>query len=337
MGLKRRYSGPSYYPRKRMLNTRPGVGFFGNLGAGVAGLASMYMGRKGGYKNSKSGQGITSQYDKTTIYRKKNMSRRKKKVWKQFTRKVRASLMKDVGTRTILRNSSLTALWSTSDQDVKVATLYGKDGNTASAWQCGHSDLREIFANDPLLSKSTDRALFGSAVLDITFTNMSTDVSQNGINNTGMEIDIYDIIYRSATDAADLNSMLTDAALNTETINGGPNEISIATRGATPWELPDCLARGVKILSKKKYFLSKGQVATYQLRDSKNRIFRADIVNDGDNNFVAKGATRSLLIISKGVPTPDPSTVNKQIVIGATRKYSYKIVEQNNDADQLLV
>jgi len=52
-----------------------------------------------------SGQGVTSQYDRRLIYRKRTMPRRKKRRWRGFKNKVLAVSTKSLGSNTIVRNS----------------------------------------------------------------------------------------------------------------------------------------------------------------------------------------------------------------------------------------
>lgn len=330
MGIKRKFYGRSTgrYVRRK-LNPR-GVGLFGNLAAGAAGLASMYYGRK---KSSNSGGGVTSQYDKTTVYSKKKMPWKKRKRWVGFVKKVRAAMLKDVGTKTVLRNGQMTQTFATDGQGVLAATIYGFDGSASTAVQQGQDDVKKIFQNDAELSDATATALFMSGILDLTMTNTSTTISNQ---NTGLEVDVYDIVYRRDLDAADPINWINSCSTATGTINALNAGITIGDRGATLFEFPDAAAKGLKILKKKKYFLGTGQTATYQLRDSRNRSFRSDIVDTSDNNFVYKGATRTLFIIVKGVPTATPTEVTKVLQVGVTRKYAYKIVQKNTDTDNII-
>lgn len=296
---------------------------------------ALYNRYGGGYKaKTSSGGGVTSQYDKMTVYRKKRMPRRKRRAWGKFVKKVRAALMKEVGTKTIVRNNALTGLWTADTQKAFSVTVYGSDGSLPSTTECGQDDLKSIFNNDGELFQETSKAKFGSAVVDITMANASTVVG--GPGNSGLEIDIYDIVYRKEIDAPTLLTLLSSANTNTTLINGSGTGLSLALRGVTPFDLPDASSRGMKILKKKKYFLGSGEVATYQLRDARNRTFRRDVIDNSDDNYILPGSTRTLLIIAKGVPTGDPSIVNKLLNIGCTRKYMYKTIQANYDADQYL-
>lgn len=282
-----------------------------------------------------SGVGVTSQYDKKVSYYKKSAPRWKKRAYGRFARKVRSVFLKDVGTKTIIRNAQLTRTWATGDQDYVAVSIYGTDGLATTTQMAGHDDLKQIFDNDTT-TKPTSKFLFGSAVCDITFTNLST-ITDGTNQNTGMEIDIYEMVYGRQPDCTNPVALFNDAATNTDAINGLNPQINLTVRGATPFDLPDALSRGkVKILKKTKYFLAAGQCATYQFRDPKNRSFKKDVVDTSDNNYVLPWVTRTLFFVAKGIPTGDATKVLKALQVGCTRKYMYKVIEDNDDADNVL-
>lgn len=288
------------------------------------------------YAPTTGGAGVTSQYDKKTIYRKKTMPRRKRRAWVKYAKKVNAVIMKDFGTKTVLRNTQVTRTWSDDSQDFFGGALFGKDGAVDSTGRFGLDDLRQIFNNDSELAQPTSSASFISGVLDLTFTNLSRVIGETDDNNAGVEIDVYELKFTKNIDGESMGVILSNAAANTDAINGSLNQINLNTRGATPFDLPDFCAQGVKILKKTKFFLSPGQTATYQYRDPKNYRIRKDRVDDGDNNFVLPYKTHGILFVSKGVPTATPSAVLKSLQVGATRKYAYKVLSKNSDADNVI-
>lgn len=323
---KRSYSGfkPNKYQRPR--------GIISGLGQFVKPFvpyAINYFTRR---QNIRSGAGVTSQYDTKWIYRKKNMNRRKKKAWGGFVKKVRAALMKDVGTKTVVFNHGLRSDFNSTGQQAFTATLYGADGDAPSIVQCGSNDIRAIFTNDAELTNPTSKAVFMSGCLDITMVNMSTKTGTEEERALGLEVDIYDIGYYRKFDAYNPREPFLQAATDTLPINGLEPGIEIYSRGATPWDLPDALSKGIKIFSKKKFFLGKGETATYQLRNAKNYSFNRSTIDDTDNNFVIPKVTRTLMIIVKGLPWAD-GHVNKSLQIGTTRKYMYKVLQDNVDKD----
>lgn len=287
---------------------------------------------------SSSGQGVTSQYDRKVVYRKKYMPRRKKRVWKRFVKKTNAVIARNLGTKTVLFNTQMSSTYADNSQQFTVATLYGADGDLDSSVQCGHKDIATVMFNDPETTGPnlrTAKVSFQSAVMDLTMVNLST-VEALSNNTASMEIDIYDIVYKKVQDATSLNALITSSEANTPTISGAGTSLTMTTRGATPFEFPDLGSRGVSILKKTKYFLSAGQTATYQMRDPGTYYIQRSEFDDSDDNFIRRGMTRSLLIVSKGVTTVNPNEVLKSLQIGVTRKYSYKVNQNNVDKDQLL-
>jgi len=324
-------SGRKYGSRYRPFNK------YGRFVKAGLNLASKGYGMYSSYKNyntTSSGQGVTNQFDRKTVYRKKRMPYRKKKQWKAFVKKVNAALLKEVGTKTVIRNTQVSASFSDDSQQNVAVTLFGKDGAADTSVNAGHDDLKQIFANDSELADPTSRAKFFSGVLDMTLTNMSTVIEGN--QNSGMEVDVYELAFTKTADANGIRPMLSQAATNTALINPLLTQITVNTRGATPFDLPDFLAQGVRILKKTKYFLGQGEVATYQLRDPRNFSVRKDVVDNTDENFVMPYKTRGVLIICKGIPTADPTKVLKSLQVGVTRKYGYKVMQKNIDADNII-
>lgn len=286
------------------------------------------------YKRRKtSGGGVTSQYDRKTVYRKKSMPRRKRIQWKRFVKKTVAATMKQVGTRTIIRNNQTYQSWVTSAQQTLGFVLYGKSGTNNNAVLTGNADLTNIFANDPLLAKNTSKAYFGSAVMDITITNLSSLVAA-GNDTTAVELDIYEIVFWKDPNLPTLESVYARADTNTDVINTGTS-ISLSIRGATPFDLPDGGAQGAKILKKTKYLLQGGEICTYQYRDAGNYSLNKDQVTD-NSSFCLPKMTKGVLVIMKGCPTSLDTNVTKRIQIGCTTKYMYKVFVDNNDADNVI-
>lgn len=289
-------------------------------------------------RSSPSGQGVTSQYDKKTIYYRKSMPRYKRRRWVKFIKKVGAVEMKGLGTKTVLKNTQITLGIANDGQMVLSSSIYGKNGNADTSAYAGNRDLKVIFDNDPDLNTPTSKALFGSAVMDLTFTNMTTKLDDS-FQNTNIEVDVYEWtttkkgVYPSLVGVGSLVSAAESATGN---ISGGGPSIGILDRGCTPFDLPDLAARGLKIWKKTKFLLSVGESATYQMRDARNRVFRNDNIDDGANSFIYPNITRGVLFIVKGVPTIDATKVFKNIQIGATRKYMYKVIKNNISQDQNL-
>lgn len=335
-------SGPLYGSTRRRLsyggrsNFTSAASFYPRMSYGSA-LASSYSPTMTtSSTNYGSGGGVTSQFDRKTVYRHRRMPRYKRRRWLKFVKKVRATNLKLLGTRTIIRNDTLTLTNNSEFQEVGFASIYGKDGPLADGSQCGSNDLSAIMNND-LTVQATSRLQFGSAILDLTMSNLSTVVTDGGVQNTGLEVDIYDLVYRKNADAATPVALFLAADSATPQINPAKFGLNLAFRGATPFDLPEALSRaGIKILKKTKVFLGEGECATYQIRDPRNRSFMSSSIDDGDNNYIYPKSTRTIMFIMKGVPTNDATKVTKKLVIGATRKYMYKIQQNNSNADNYL-
>lgn len=330
VSYKRRRSYGGYAPKSK----RPRVGFLANMGQAVKTIAPYAINYLTSGSRTSSGQGVTSQYDRKVVYRRKRMPRLKRVRWVRFVKKVRSALLKEVGTKTVLRNSQQTYTDLTNNQGILTVTLYGKDGADSSG-AVGNQDLKDIFGNDSDLALATDRAKFASAILDITITNNST-VTDSSQQNTGVEIDIYEITWTKKIDATRPTNVYYAAAANTNAINTLGTSLSITDRGATPFEFPEASALGAKIYKKTKIMLGQGEAATYQMRIAKNYNFRRDFIDDNDDNFVIPWVTKTLLFLIKGLPTGDATKVLKSVQLGATRKYSYKVIKGSSDQDQLL-
>lgn len=288
----------------------------------------------GSSKTGGSGAGVTSQYDRKMIYRKKRMPRGKKRQWVKFVRKVRSALMKEVGSNTIVRNSQMTFTNLTDAQGFFTASLYGKDG-TDTTLSVGNRDLFDIFNNDSRLNLQAAACKFSTAILDLTVTNNST-ITDDSNQNASVELDVYEIFWSKKCDGTSPNQFYNVSAVNTDLINGAGTGLDLTVRGATPFEFPDASARGAKIYKKTKFILSPGQVFTYQMKVLKNTNLRRDVVDDGDDNFALEYRTRTLMMVVKGVPTGDATKVLKSVQLGITRKYLYKIVDVNTDKDNFL-
>lgn len=325
---KRKYSG-GYSPYKRRRIYSPGA-----ISA-LSGLTNMamqyYKGRNYtntyNKKSGVSGIGVTNQYDRSQVYRKKRMPLRKRRQWRKFVKKVGAVTEKDFGTNTIVRNSVGFGQAVSGSQGLIDVTLYGKDGtNTSTSF--GNSDLKDIYAND-LNTVPSSKFKFCSAVMDVTCVNNSTSTEVNA--NTGLEVDVYEISYRKVASASSLSVML--ASNSAQLINSGNPTLAITDRGVTPFDLPDVLSRyGITIHKKTKFFISKGQQFTYQIRDPKSYTWQKDFIDDGNDDFQIANVTKSLAIIYKGLPDP-LYAMTPVLNIGVTRKYMYKEMDQSVDGN----
>lgn len=292
----------------------------------------------------RSGVGITAQYDRKSIYRKKRMPRKLRRRWRRFVQKVNATKDKDLGTRTVVYSSQVGVSNTTSGSDIVFScSLYGLRALSSLV----NGDLESIggFENtgNPTAAAGAtvskmSHIMFHSGVLDITYRNTSTYKDSNGVvtlaSEAQQEVDIYEIICRR--DFSTLGTIYEslgagiDNEINQEaTIGGGGTNIRVFRRGVTPFDCPTALSRlGIKILKKTKYFIPGSSTITYQARDPKRRsaLLRELTDEEGANKT---GWTRWFLFNIKLVPGLTVGTVNGTYQVngdvGITRKYFYKI------------
>lgn len=282
---------------------------------------------------------VTAQKDSRLIYRYKRMPRYKRRRWVKAVRRNLAMDLKNIGSRTCIRNDSTVMNSATGGQTIQGFHLYGTY-STDSSNELGNGDLYTIMTTDTSSSKATQSLFFSSAVMDLTMTNVSSAVDLNDApTHPALEVDIYDCVWRKedAGNHADVFSLFSQALTATELLpSTGAAKYSPVSRGFTPFDVVQANKEsGMKILKKTKFFIPYLDSITYQIRDPKNRKFnRRDIENQA--SFIGpKGCTRTLIIIMKPV-TGFPSLTVGTLSVGATRKYQYKVMENNTDYQGLL-
>lgn len=293
-------------------------------------------------KYATSGGGITSQYDRKLIYRKKRMPYKKKKAWKKFNRKVLAVNTKELGTSTVVRNDLVQLDFNLvpgedTHQSRNIVALYPLKHTVKTYWD----DLNQIAADTRLAPSS--KIIFCSGVLDMTIRVQSILKQSPATGNPSLsaEIDIYEISMRNATgqsgEAADLENAFDLGHTNTANIPGLGSGLAQNSRGWTPFDCTEALSQyRIKVWKKTKYFLSAEQTLTYQVRDPKQHIFTKDqIPTASAANW--PGVTRWIYIAWKPVPgytyVAAPNNDTLRLNIGVTRKYMYKINQDSTDYD----
>lgn len=285
-------------------------------------------------KRGTHGVGVTTQFDKKTVYVKRRMPRRRRRQWAKFSRKVRAVNLKTLGTdQAILNSQAFINMLPTQDiwatQMYVPVHLYGRHGSftyngTLYPYvdELGTGDLYKLFVTDYSYS-GTQKILMKSAILDVTFNNTST-------SGASLEVDAYEIGYW-AEDKIDYTSFVEaqDAALaNT------PGSLSLTNRGVTLFDLPLLSRNGMKIYKKTKYILSPGQAATYQIRDPKNRVIDMYRLRETDTKFMFKGMTRTVILVAKGIPTTNLNAQECFMRVGATRTYKWCRLQDNTNSEE---
>jgi len=170
-----------------------GLSYAQLAGAGLAAAGSYAFGRRTtrNLRRVTSGRGITTQYDRSRVYRKKRMPRRKKKAWKRFVRKAQAAIDKTLGSYSIVLNDQVTvsATAETTDQAIGQFALYPmKDGT--NAWLNDMAGIAAQFTTDFATTDSTKWG-FKSGILDLTVQNTSLDATDG--NGYAVEVDVYEM------------------------------------------------------------------------------------------------------------------------------------------------
>lgn len=312
-------------------------------------LRGAALGRSGTMSNMRlrravrSGVGITAQYDRKSIYRKKRMPRKMRRRWRRFVQKVNATKDRDLGTRTVVFNSQVDVSNETAGNDIVFScSLYGLRATSSVI----NGDLEAIgqlenvgnptAAAGVTVSKMSHIS-FHSGVLDITYRNTSTFKTDQGeilAAEAQQEVDIYEIYCREdfvtlGTNYENLGSGIDNETNQELTIGGTGTNLRIYRRGVTPFDCPTALSRlGIKILKKTKYFVPGGSTITYQARDPKRRTGLLRELTDEEGTNKPKW-TRWFLFNIKLVPGLTVGNVNGTYQIrgsyGITRKYFYKL------------
>lgn len=327
------------YKRKRGLSSRwrnvrrkTGQAAAGTIGFIAGNLPGAYIGWEAARRGMGRGRrsyprgGVTSQYDTTSVYKRKGMPRYKKKQWKKFTRKVKAAIS-DRGTCTIVLNGAhaqqtTSTIAGSQRQGITYVHLYGKQGTGAAANEVGAQDLNKVVSSVRGSSSpgvdDTTKYHFKSAVLDITVTNQNAGEGQY---IGPLEIDVYHIVYPTKKQIVQpgLGNCFTIGTAQTEVVDTLP-KIEIGDRGATPFACGQTISVvGMKILSKKKYFLPYGNCFTHQIRDPKNRTVDSETLVD-KNSFYQPGWTQTLMIVAKPTAVIGDNQVFT-FITGATRSF----------------
>lgn len=294
-----------------------------------------------------SGVVTTAQYDVSNQYRYKKMPKFKKRKWVKGLKRMDAMDMSKSATQTIVFNSTISAKldWVNNfkTQNWMCCHLYGmngepKGGDPPNTQEVGVEDLKAIrLADYRIKTQKNTRVKFESAVLDITVRNP---------NDLGLEVDVYDVSWSSATrqkNMVDFHTNVVGSTLN----NANTAVVSNAqwdARGVTPFDTVQFAANGARIISKRKVFLKAKETFTYQYRDPKNHYISPDDFDD-TIGYVKPYTTRTLLFVFKAITgelfitgtgvTGDPFVANPNVDLelqaGVTRIYKYKIKgEQEN-------
>lgn len=289
-------------------------------------------------RKTSSGRGVTNHFDRSRIYSKRRMPRRRRRNWVRFSRKVNAVSEKDLGSRTVVRNSLVGVSHpmdpaGENQHGRQVVALYPLNGTTAHM-----QDINEIQQDTDL--GTSGKAIFKSAVLDLTVRNTSARLPDSDNPEITLEVDVYELTANQSLGqtgkAVDILAAIDEGSTDTATIPGQVTALTGASRGWTPWDFPSSLSEyRIKIWKKTKFFLSENQTFTYQVRNPKRYVLDKQRMNAPGDNLPRM--TRYVLFIYKPAPgyvysTP-PNNDLYGIGIGVTRKYMYKIYDKTQDYD----
>lgn len=299
--------------------------------------------------------GVTTQRDSRLIYRRKAMPSRMRKRYQRFRNKVLQVSEKDLGTQTVVfnRRDDIGDNTTVTRQTLMEFSLYGLHSP-------GYSPNNDMFAisayigaadqsiNKGLSVAKSTNVIFKSAILDLTIRNSSGIWDGNKIVSDArckVELDIYEISVRSDDDAtvtyASVIGLLNANETKSDPIGGIPiavpgKEISLQDRGATPWDMTVSLSRwGIKIWRKTKYIIPANDQITYQMRDPSRHSMDYEKLQNSPH-FNIPRVTRYLVGVAKLAPGLDQQdrVVNSpmiQLNTGATRKYSFKVMNWTED------
>lgn len=307
----------------------------------AANRAGNYIGRRLGTYirtkmrgNVKSGQGITTQRDRSNIYRRRRAPRRMRARKRRQMRYFKSKLLKMKGARTMITNQQVTVTSLPSLQSVSSFVLYGgRVDGLGGATLRGYDDMEDLRKRDYLLGDNTGdpegrigaecKWFTKTGVMDMTIQNVSE-------NNVPIEMDVYEFYCGLLENDAGDDVETAIQFYNQDILRQGPATAQLQTldqtdRGVTPFEFGTPMSKfRMKIVKKTKYFIPYGDCITYQIRDSKIRQFDHSVYR---NNSPTTRHTRGVYIVAK--PTAGLSSVECSYVVGCTRKYKYYVDQSN--------
>lgn len=289
-------------------------------------------------RQTSSGTGVTNHYDRRLIYRKRRMPRFRRRRWRRFSRRIHAVVDKDLGSRTVVRNTLTTSsvvmnVAAATQHTVFYLGLYSLNSPVNDAMR----DINEISQDTDL--GTTGKAIFQSGILDITVRNVSARVGTSTNPQIRLEIDVYEIsvgvLLGPTPRATNLTDCFDQGAADTAIIPGQASALLPVVRGWTPWDFPSALSEfKIRIWKKTKFFLNENETFTYQVRDPKRHVIDQQSMTQYGENL--PGVTRYIYFIYKPAPgyfyqdtTPDAYGIS----VGYTRKYLYKILDKTQDYD----
>lgn len=290
------------------------------VAAGIKGYRA-YSKLASGSRSSGAAQvATTHQYDSRVVYRKKRMPRRRRRRWVKALRRNVALQMPQQPTFNYTFNDGNNMLMNGlfTGQGFLAPLLYSYNGSLS-----GNRDVRRMAqALGPIGDVSTQFRKFvcNSGVFDLTGTYTNTNPSVT------LELDMYVIDCSKLT--GNVFDSPTEEFSDIQTDLDGAGALNL--RGVTPFQLSvGSQGHRMRIVSKRRWQLSSGLSITYQYRDSRNRVFGT---NELENSAATHSAvsyrnrgTVMFLFIGKLIGDPQAEDL-AGFRIGYTRNYSLKIM-----------
>lgn len=264
---------------------------------------------------------ITEQYDAARRYQRRPMPRRKRRLWRSFTKRVQHVMLQSQALMSYTRDLVSNETWAINKQGT---FGYYLGGTTFT----DNDELLQAFRNayGSALTSTTvdDYKLFIKA--------MSLDIQ---ITNTGTQscvVDVYTCLARKASNAGGQSIGSQYIALYGEQNSGQVVGPSWNEPSSTPFQ--NSLWCGYwKILQKKEILLGPGNTTTMQLRLPYNRMMYGKLLEY--NLSYLPGITRAYLFQVRGVPRDNAGTAELaagQVTIGRQWTVTYGLPPGNTRA-----
>lgn len=281
----------------------------------------------------RSGGGVTSQYNRTKVYQKKFMPKRKKVRWRKFAKKVKAVADQERCGRSVVFNISNQCITTGTGQAFGSIGLLNVKGTNAAS-EIGMGDLWDLLSGDGDLSASNSKMLIKSAVLDITFEAPVSFVAESiTYNSYPLEVDVYEMSPKKRPPFTGMIAAINDAASSTPSIGGGYTALTLAARGCTVFQLPQLLSY-YTVMKKTKYTINPGSNFTYQIRDPKNRTVDYNQVVDFTGTHASSSyGSRIVLAVAKNTNAGALPTEGIALNYACTRTYFYNFEGCNTYKD----
>lgn len=291
--------------------------------------------------------GVTRQRDSRTQYNRRRAPLRLRRRMRRQYNAFRSNLMKFCGTRTVLRNYRSIISAAIGNQIFDSFILYGcGQTGVSGAIERGYNDIRSLMDNDNLLNQSTGdpefrdsggscKFIFDTGILDMTIQNTTNLTTPEGVQGSGVELDIYEFICNGRFDpdlaggaaGRTLHQFFVNRAADQLVQGSAAQQIDPQDRGVTPFEMGLSLMQsGTKIIRKTKYFVPYGDTVTYQIRDAKNHeVDTRKLTNDQP---ICCQFAKGVIIVAKVLPQYS-ELMQPLLVVGSTRKYKYKVFQSH--------